>query len=106
MAQQSLDVVTLGMFIIDDIYYPVPRAPVTDIIGGAGSYAVLGARLMRGSGSTVGWTVHTGSDFPETIREEIQAWGTSCNFIDTPGRLTTRGLNIYRQNERRGKASL
>lgn len=56
---------------------------------------------MRGSGSTVGWNVHTGSDFPETILKEIQSWGTRCNFIHTPDRLTTRGLNIYGQNERR-----
>lgn len=101
MAQSGLEVVTLGMFIIDNIYYPIPRAPVTNIIGGAGSYTVLGARIMRGSGNTIGWTVHIGSDFPEKILKEIQLWDTRCNFIHTPERLTTRGLNIYRQNERR-----
>ena len=98
-----MEVVSLGMFIIDDIYYPIPRAPVTDIIGGAGSYAVVGARIMQGSGHGIGWTVHTGYDFPENVRKEIESWGTSCNFVNTPERLTTRGLNIYRQHERRGK---
>ena len=98
-----MDFVSLGMFILDDIYYPLPRAPVTDIIGGAGSYAVLGARIMQGSGHGIGWTVHVGSDFPEHVRKEIESWGTECQFIDTPGRLTTRGLNTYRQQERRGK---
>jgi len=98
-----MDFVSLGMFIIDHIYYPVPRAPVTDIIGGAGSYAVLGARILKGSGHGIGWTVHIGSDFPKIIRKEIASWGTDCNFVDTPERLTTRGLNVYRQHEKRGK---
>ena len=98
-----MDFVSLGMFILDDIYYPIPRAPVTGIIGGAGSYAVLGARIMQGSGHGIGWTVHVGSDFPEHVRKEIESWETGCQFIDTPGRLTTRGLNTYRQQERRGK---
>jgi len=101
-----MDFVSLGMFIIDDIYYPVPRAPVTDIIGGAGSYVVLGARIMKGSGHGIGWTVHTGSDFPENVRKEIESWGTDCNIVDTPERLTTRGLNVYGQNEKRGKRQL
>ena len=61
---------------------------------------------MRGSGNTIGWTVHIGSDFPETILKEIQSWGTRCNLINTPKRLTTRGLNIYKQNERRGTARI
>lgn len=104
MSHQDLDFVTMGMFIVDDIYYSIPRAPVTDIIGGAGSYAVLGARIMRGSGHTVGWTIHAGSDFPETVRKEVQSWGTRCEFVDTPERLTTRGLNVYREKEKRGKS--
>lgn len=101
----SMDIVSLGMCNIDDIYYPIPRAPVLNIIGGAGTYAILGARIVKGSGKGLGFTVHAGSDFPKEIREEIDSWITECNFINTPERLTTRGVNVFksRQNEKRGK---
>ncbi|MCJ1395810.1 hypothetical protein MMC18_008696 [Xylographa bjoerkii] len=99
-----MDFCTLGMFIIDDIYFPVPRAPVIDIIGGAGAYSALGARLFRKPPTSrhVSWTVHAGSDFPDELRHEIDSWKTSCRFIDTPGRLTTHSLNIYGEDEYRG----
>ena len=102
MAQTRLDLVTLAMFVVDEIYYPIPLMPATNILGGAGAYAVLGARIMRGSGRTIGWTVHKGFDFPEPIASEIQSWETMCNFVNTPERATTRGLNVYAQKERRG----
>jgi len=88
----------------DDIYFPVPRAPVTGILGGAGSYAALGARLFRKPPEShkISWTVHLGSDFPDNLRQEIDSWETSCNFISTPERLTTQSLNIYGENEYRG----
>lgn len=98
-----MDFVTFGMFVLDDIYYPIPRVPAIDVIGGAGTWALLGARMMKGNGSGLGWTVHTGSDFPREVRNEIDSWGTECNFIERPNRLTTRGLNTYRQREWRGE---
>ena len=100
-----MEFVTLGMLIIDDIFYPVPRLPALNVLGGAGSYAVLGARLIRGAerAGSIGWTVHEGSDFPEAVKHQIGGWKTSCLIKKTPHRLTTRALNIYRQNEVRGK---
>ena len=116
-----MDFSTLAMFIIgswskyshdatadkrlDDIYFPIPRTPVMGILGGAGSYAVLGARLFRKPPHSrlVSWTVHTGSDFPVDLRQEIDSWATSCNWIDTPDRLTTHALNIYGEDEYRGR---
>ena len=100
-----MEFVTLGMLIIDDIFYPIPRLPSLNILGGAGSYAVLGARLVGGPerSSDIGWTVHQGSDFPAPVKMQIDTWQTSCNFIKTPDRLTTRALNVYRQNEIRGR---
>ena len=65
--RESIDFVTLGMFIIgqhvfirfiilhfihkltltpDEIEYLPPRPPARDILGGAGSYSALGARLF------------------------------------------------------------
>ncbi|KAJ4361471.1 hypothetical protein N0V85_009405, partial [Neurospora sp. IMI 360204] len=106
----STDFVTLGMFIIgtttrhkltnpaDEIEYPPPRPPSTDVLGGAGSYSALGARLFSPApdlSRTVGWIVDQGSDFPQTITDLINGWSTSAVFRHDPTRLTTRGWNGY-----------
>ncbi|KAL8942782.1 MAG: hypothetical protein Q9216_001467 [Gyalolechia sp. 2 TL-2023] len=95
-----MDFVTLGMFIIDEIHYQPPKQSDTDVMGGAGLYAALGARLFRPSPSSskVGWVVHQGHDFPLNIKETIDSWDTSCRFIETPDRSTTRAWNRYEQD--------
>lgn len=95
-----MDFVTLGMFIIDEIHYQPPKQPDLNVMGGAGLYAALGARLFRPTplSSKVGWVVHQGYDFPSHIKETIESWGTSCQFIQTPDRPTTRAWNRYEPN--------
>jgi len=51
----------------------------------------------------VSWTLHKGSDFPDSIESDINEWQTSCNIVDTPERLTTRGWNQYGEDEKRGE---
>ncbi|SPQ20048.1 efa4c77c-919c-4331-8a7c-1013580c39dc [Thermothielavioides terrestris] len=94
---QEIDFVTLGMFIIDEIEFPPPKPPVRDILGGAGSYSALGARLFSPPplSRTVGWIVDQGSDFPPSITAQINTWQTSALFRRDPSRLTTRGWNGY-----------
>ncbi|KAF2122296.1 Ribokinase-like protein [Lophiotrema nucula] len=101
--QDGIDFCTLGMFIIDEIEFPPPKAPVKDIIGGAGSYSALGARIFSPppKSTSVGWIVDCGSDFPSELREAIAHWNTSCMFRETLDRLTTRGWNGYGENEHR-----
>ncbi|KAI0132033.1 MAK32 protein [Xylariales sp. AK1849] len=100
---QGIDFVTLGMFIIDEIEYLPPTPPAKDILGGAGSYSALGARLFSpGELSTsVGWIIDQGSDFPETLTTLIDTWQTSALFRSTPDRLTTRGWNGYDEQQNR-----
>ena len=100
-----MDIVTLAILIIDDIYFPHPRAPALGILGGAGTYAVMGARLIAGTArsKSIGWTVHEGHDSPAAVKEQIESWDTSCNFVPTPDRGTTRASNVYRPNGIRGK---
>lgn len=95
-----MDLVTLGMFIIDEIHYQPPKQPDIDVMGGAGLYTALGARLFRPPPSSlkVGWVVHRGHDFPSKMKETIESWGTSCKFIETPHRVTTRAWNRYEQD--------
>ena len=98
-----MDFVTLGMFIIDEIHYQPPRKPDVDVIGGAGTYAALGARLFRPppSASGIGWIVHEGYDFPGHIKSTIDSWQTRCESIQTPERETTRARNRYEPNGHR-----
>ncbi|KAI4238347.1 MAG: hypothetical protein LQ349_001155 [Xanthoria aureola] len=95
-----MDFVTLGMFILDEIHYEPPRKPDLDVMGGAGMYAALGARLFRPppSASAIGWILHEGHDFPLHIKSTIDTWKTTCEFIQTPARETTRARNTYGSN--------
>ncbi|KAF2187888.1 Ribokinase-like protein [Zopfia rhizophila CBS 207.26] len=99
----GIDFCTLGMFIIDEIEFQPPKRPVTNILGGAGSYSALGARIFSPPprSRAVGWIVDCGSDFPHKLRETIAQWDTGCLIRETPHRLTTRGWNGYGENEHR-----
>ncbi|KAF4971824.1 hypothetical protein FSARC_1427 [Fusarium sarcochroum] len=92
-----IDFVTMGMFIIDDIDFIPPTPPVKDILGGAGTYSALGARLFSPSpqSASVGWIVDQGSDFPPSLSTLIDSWSTSALFRHDGLRLTTRGWNGY-----------
>jgi hypothetical protein len=88
----------------DDIEYPPPKPPMKDIVGGAGSYSALGARIFspRPLSRKVAWIVDCGSDFPPDLRNFIAHWDSGALVRETPDRLTTRGWNGYGQNEHRG----
>lgn len=82
----------------DDIEYRPPRPAVKDVLGGAGSYSALGARLFSPAptqSKTVGWIVDAGSDFPYAVTALIDSWDTSALVRHDPSRLTTRGWNGY-----------
>lgn len=82
----------------DHIEYPPPRPAETDILGGAGSFSALGARLFSPvplTSKTVGWIVDQGSDFPPAVTSLIDSWQTSALLRHDPSRLTTRGWNGY-----------
>ncbi|KAI0117082.1 Ribokinase-like protein [Daldinia grandis] len=100
---QEIDFVTLGMFIIDEIEYQPPQPPVRDILGGAGTYSALGARLFSPPplSNSVGWIIDKGSDFPEPLEDLISTWETSVLIRPTPERLTTRGWNGYDEHQNR-----
>lgn len=90
---------TLGLFIIDENQYPESwkRHPEFNIIGGGGSYAIIGGRFVSGPklGKRVCGIIDKGSDFPERIQEEMESWGSGAIFRYDPNRLTSRGANIY-----------
>lgn len=100
---RSIDVCTLGMFIIDEIHFLPPRAPATNVIGGAGPYAAVGARLFSPppSSGSVGWIVDEGCDFPSEIRQTVRSWDTSCLFRRSAERATTKAWNGYGIDQQR-----
>ncbi|ESZ90286.1 hypothetical protein SBOR_9336 [Sclerotinia borealis F-4128] len=100
---QEIDFCTLGMFIIDEIHYLPPTPSVYDVLGGAGSYSALGARLFSPPplSQSISWIVDKGSDFPPSISHQITTWQTSCLTRTDLTRLTTRGWNGYDSNEMR-----
>ncbi|ROT34824.1 Ribokinase-like protein [Sodiomyces alkalinus F11] len=87
------------MVIIDEIEFLPPSPPVHDILGGAGTYAAVGARLFSPppQSSSVGWVVDKGRDFPEELTALIDSWDTSALCRSNTDRLTTRGWNGYEQ---------
>lgn len=101
----SIAFATLGMFIIDDIY-PPPDAhsqpPNLNVIGGAGTYSTMGARLFSPppSSQTIGWIIDAGTDFPTPLLDTINSWQTSA-LIRPRNAPTTRGWNGYSGNEHR-----
>ena len=103
-----MDFCTLAMLIIDEIRYPPPKPPSYNVIGGAGTFAAIGARLFSPypRSKQFGWTVHRGYDCPKSLSEELDSWETGLQWIETPERQTTRALNEYvesRGEDFRGK---
>ena len=102
-----IDFVTLGMLIIDDIYPPPSaqdKTPQKDILGGAGTFSALGARLFSPppASHAIGWIVDQGTDFPSELRDLILSWNTDVLFRGrSAAELTTRGWNGYGENEHR-----
>lgn len=94
---------TISNLLLDDIYQDSPPKLLhSNVLGGAGIYAALGARIFReqdvneqSGGKSVGVIVHEGCDFPMDAKVELESWHLSSVFIKTPQRLTTRGKNIY-----------
>ncbi|KAG5356531.1 Protein MAK32 [Yarrowia sp. C11] len=92
---------TMGMFIIDEIHFE--KHSVYDIVGGAGTYGVLGARFFAGKerAKEIGWIVDAGNDFPQSVEDQISSWNTGLVPRRDSGRKTTRGWNSYGDNDLR-----
>lgn len=94
------DVVSLGMLILDENVYPESwnRSKEENIVGGAGPYAIVGARMAGGPHHSVSGIIDRGSDFPESVQQQIDSWDTDVVFRTDGSRKTTRGRNIYDEN--------
>ncbi|KXH62940.1 PfkB family carbohydrate kinase [Colletotrichum nymphaeae SA-01] len=88
--------ISLGMVVIDELRFPDGRV-LRDVPGGSGFYGTLGARLAvpQNESATVWCVITAGSDFPTAVRQQIEGWGVTVQYDETPDRLSTRGLLEY-----------
>ncbi|KAF2861664.1 Ribokinase-like protein [Piedraia hortae CBS 480.64] len=90
----QLDFVSLGMFVLDEIQSASSQTSSL-VVGGAGTYSTLGARLVSPeSPHKLSFIVDEGPDFPTAIKNDILSWKTSALFRPRKG-PTTRGWNGY-----------
>ena len=89
------------MFILDQIHFPTHT--VDHIIGGAGTYAILGARLFSPPplSQTLGWIVDAGTDFPAATLATLSQLSTRLLLRRSTARATTRGWNAYGPGDHR-----
>ncbi|KAL3477739.1 Ribokinase-like protein [Aspergillus californicus] len=93
---QNVSFVSLGLVVLDEIRFP-NRNPLTDVLGGSGAYAALGARLFLPTlaSSALGWLLHIGNDFPEPTQELIKSWDATLITEKESSKPSTRGLLEY-----------
>ncbi|KAJ3803113.1 Ribokinase-like protein [Lentinula aff. detonsa] len=102
--------VTLGMFIIDEFSYTSfegettkaskSEASTSNIIGGGGTYAAIGARIWLFP-DQVGMVVDKGYDFPSKIESKLKTYGEEMWFFRPQNEApTTRALNLYTGDHR------
>lgn len=90
---------SLGMFIIDEINFPDYK--MDGILGGGGTFAILGSRIILGSRDSdlCSWFVDIGNDCPREILKELRILNTGGIFRFDDTRKCTRGWNGYNQNQ-------
>ncbi|KAG7876732.1 hypothetical protein KL938_004345 [Ogataea parapolymorpha] len=91
---------SLGMFILDEIYF-ADGTSLYNVLGGGGVFAMVGSRIVLGSQQSrlCGGIIDIGSDCPEEILRELQSWNLGAVFRYDNTRLCTRGWNKYGLND-------
>ncbi|KAL4734870.1 putative PfkB family kinase [Aspergillus similis] len=93
----NISFTSLGLLVLDEIRFP-GQEPMTDILGGSGAYASLGARLFLPPplGRSLGWMMNIGNDFPEQTRRYLESWGATMTVKEESSKPSTRGLLEYK----------
>lgn len=89
----SVIFVSLGMFIIDTII-TASGETLDNIIGGAGTFAAIGARICTLPLET-GFIVDYGKDTPDQVEQTIDSFTFTTDVRRDQDRHCTRGLNTY-----------
>lgn len=91
----------MGMFCVDEVHYPTESH--LGIIGGAGTYAALGAAVVLplAERQRVGFICDEGHDFSPDTKKEMENWSMGTIFRYDPNRETTKAWNKFVDNEER-----
>ncbi|RHZ43557.1 pfkB family carbohydrate kinase superfamily [Aspergillus thermomutatus] len=97
MEEPSISFVSLGLVVLDEIRFPNQEL-LTDVLGGSGAYATLGARLFLRPplSHTLGWMIHTGNDFPKLMEDRLKSWDATLIVERESDKPSTRGLLEYK----------
>ncbi|CAG8907205.1 unnamed protein product [Penicillium egyptiacum] len=92
----SIAFASFGSVVLDEIRFPNQK-PLTNVLGGSGAYATLGARLFLPSplSRSLAWSIHVGNDFPDAIAEHLQSWDVNLAIDKESDGPSTRGLLEY-----------
>ncbi|KAI1346456.1 Ribokinase-like protein [Xylaria sp. FL0043] len=88
--------VSLGMTILDELRFSHQKT-VFDVPGGAGFFAVFGARLFKPppKADEVGCVVAAGCDLPKTLLSLLESWQLNLLLLNDDNKPCTRGLLEY-----------
>ncbi|KAM3076061.1 hypothetical protein ACMFMG_006423 [Clarireedia jacksonii] len=80
--------VTLGMCILDDLYFPNGTSKL-GVLGGSGVFCILGARLFlplrEKLSKKLAWVIRAGNNFPDNVETELRSWETDLEIRRTEG---------------------
>ncbi|OQE44318.1 hypothetical protein PENCOP_c002G04113 [Penicillium coprophilum] len=96
MNNKDISFASFGLVVLDEIRFP-NRNSLTNVLGGSGAYATLGARLFLPSpqSHSLAWPIHIGNDFPDPIVELLHSWDANLVITKEPDQPSTRGLLEY-----------
>lgn len=91
----------MGMFCVDEVHTPTESH--IGIIGGAGTYAALGAAVVLplAQRKRVGFICDEGHDFSSKTKSEMENWSMGTIFRYDANRETTKAWNKFVNNEER-----
>ncbi|MGF7237220.1 MAG: carbohydrate kinase family protein [Frankia sp.] len=103
MTDASPSYVVFGHLIIDDLQFP-DGSHADARLGGAGTYAALGAALV--SGERVGLVSGVGRDVSASHLTWLASWGIDTSALIERGRQTPRSRIAYRRDGSRSETPL
>lgn len=94
---------SMGMFCLDEVRYQATNRAYSNVIGGAGTFAALGAgvHLPPAKRHAARFVLDKGSDFSADMENLINDWGLGVVWRQDDSRKTTHTLNTFVGNEER-----
>ncbi|KAI9136626.1 Ribokinase-like protein [Paraphysoderma sedebokerense] len=94
---ETVQIVSLARFIIDDLYF-VDGTRQEGVLGGGGLHAIMGMRPFLPAphqSKSIGFVCHIGSDCPESVLKKLSTLNISLRLIKHPTSKTPRAINKF-----------